>query len=98
MFLYAPVPVRFINKFILTFCSRCFTTFMAGASIKKSISSGETDDFGYNIAKDPVHVHDFQATVLHLIGIDHEQLVFKSQGRWYRLAGVAGKVVKGVLA
>src|SRR5207253_2396253 len=76
---------------------RCFTTFMAGAGIKKGITYGETDEFGYNIAKDPVHVHDFQATVLHLMGIDHEQLVFKSQGRRYRLTDVAGKVVKGIL-
>ena len=77
---------------------RCFTLYMAGAGIKKGISYGETDDFGYNIAKDPVHVHDFQATVLHLLGIDHEQLVFKHQGRRYRLTDVAGKVVKDILA
>jgi arylsulfatase A-like enzyme len=58
---------------------------------------GETDEFGYNIIKNPVHVHDFQATVLHLLGIDHEKLIFKSQGRRYRLTDVAGKVVKGIL-
>jgi arylsulfatase A-like enzyme len=77
---------------------RCFTIFMAGAGIKKGFSYGETDEFGYNIIKNPVHVHDFQATVLHLLGIDHEQLIFKNQGRRYRLTDVAGKVVKDVLA
>jgi len=77
---------------------RCFTTFMAGAGIKKGITYGETDEFGYNIVRDPVHVHDFQATVLHLMGIDHEKLIFKHQGRRYRLTDVAGKVVKGIMA
>ncbi|MGV3641918.1 MAG: DUF1501 domain-containing protein [Adhaeribacter sp.] len=77
---------------------RCFTTYMAGAGIKKGISYGQTDEFGYNIVRDPVHVHDFQATILHLMGIDHEQLIFKHQGRRYRLTDVAGKVVKGILA
>ncbi len=77
---------------------RCFTIFMAGAGIKKGMTYGETDEFGYNIVKNPVHVHDFQATVLHLLGIDHEKLIFKSQGRRYRLTDVAGKVVKGILA
>ncbi|GAA4429233.1 DUF1501 domain-containing protein [Pontibacter saemangeumensis] len=77
---------------------RCFTLYMAGAGIKKGISYGKTDDFGYNIERDPVHVHDFQATILHLLGIDHEQLVFKHQGRRYRLTDVSGKVIKGVLA
>ena len=77
---------------------RCFTIFMAGAGVKKGFTYGQTDDFGYNIVKNPVHVHDFQATMLHLMGIDHEQLIFKSQGRRYRLTDVAGKVVKGVLA
>jgi hypothetical protein len=76
---------------------RCFTVFMAGAGIKKGMTYGETDEFGYNIIKNPVHVHDFQATVLHLLGIDHEKLIFKSQGRRYRLTDVAGKVVKGIL-
>jgi len=76
---------------------RCFTIFMAGAGIKKGFTYGETDDLGYNITKNPVHVHDLQATVMHLMGIDHERLVFKSQGRRYRLTDVAGKVVKGIL-
>ena len=77
---------------------RCFTVWMAGAGVKKGMVYGETDEFGYNIAKDPVHVHDFQATLLHLQGIDHERLTFKHQGRRYRLTDVHGKVVKDILA
>jgi hypothetical protein len=77
---------------------RCFTAWMAGGGVKPGISYGETDEFGYNVAKDPVHVHDFQATVLHLMGIDHEQLVFKHQGRRYRLTDVHGKIVQAILA
>jgi hypothetical protein len=76
---------------------RCFSMWMAGAGIKAGISYGETDDFSYNIAQNPVHVHDFHATLLHLMGIDHEQLTFKFQGRRYRLTDVHGKVVKGIL-
>ena len=76
---------------------RSFTIWMAGAGVKKGMVYGETDEFGYNIAKDPVHVHDFQATLLHLMGIDHEKLTFKHQGRRYRLTDVHGKVVKGIL-
>jgi len=72
---------------------RCFTIWMASGGVKKGISYGETDDFGYNIIKDPVHVHDFQATLLHLFGIDHERLTFKHQGRYYRLTDVHGKVI-----
>lgn len=77
---------------------RCYTVWMAGAGVKKGITYGETDDFGYNIAQNPVHIHDFQATVMHLMGIDHERFTFKFQGRRYRLTDVHGKVVKGVLA
>ena len=77
---------------------RCFTIYMAGAGIKPGITYGETDDFGYNIVKDPVHVHDFQATVMHLMGIDHERFTYKFQGRRFRLTDVHGHVVKGVLA
>ncbi len=76
---------------------RSFTIWMAGAGIKKGFVLGETDDFGYNVIKDPVHVHDFQATIMHLLGIDHEQLIFKFQGRRYRLTDVHGKVVQQVL-
>lgn len=77
---------------------RCFTMWMAGAGVKAGFSLGETDELGYNIVKDPVHVHDFQATLLHLLGIDHERLTFKHQGRRYRLTDVHGKLVKEVLA
>ena len=77
---------------------RCFTIWMAGGGVKPGIVYGETDDFGYNIAKDPVHVHDFHATVLHLLGLNHERLIFKHLGRRYRLTDVAGKVVDGILS
>ena len=77
---------------------RCFTIWMAGGGVKKGFSYGQTDDFGYNIAYDPVHVHDFQATLLHLLGIDHERFTFRHQGRRYRLTDVHGHVVHGVLA
>jgi hypothetical protein len=71
---------------------------MAGAGVKAGFSFGETDDFSYNIVKDPVHVHDFQATLLHLMGINHEELIYKFQGRRYRLTDVHGTVVKDILA
>ena len=77
---------------------RCFSIWMAGAGVKKGLVYGETDEFGYNIVRDPVHVHDFQATLLHLLGVDHERLVFRHQGRRYRLTDVHGQVVKGLLA
>ena len=77
---------------------RCFTLWMAGAGVKAGISYGETDDFGYNITQNPVHVHDFHATLMHLMGIDHERLTFKHQGRRYRLTDVHGEVVKDILA
>ena len=77
---------------------RCFTIWMAGGGIKPGFSYGETDEFGYNIARDPVHVHDFQATLLHLFGVDHERLTYKHQGRRYRLTDVHGKLVPDILA
>ena len=77
---------------------RCFTMWMAGAGVKSGISYGETDDFSYNIIKDPVHVHDFHATLLHLMGVDHERLTYKFQGRRFRLTDVHGKLVKDILA
>lgn len=77
---------------------RCFTIWMAGAGIKRGFTYGETDEFGYNIVKDPVHVHDFQATLMHLLGFDHEKLTFKHQGRRYRLTDVHGHVVKDILS
>lgn len=76
---------------------RCFSIWMAGGGIKPGMVYGETDDFGYNIVKDGVHVNDFHATVLSQLGIDHEKLTFKSQGRRYRLTDVAGKVVRGII-
>jgi hypothetical protein len=75
----------------------CFSMWMAGGGIKPGISYGETDELGYNIIKNPVHVHDFQATLLHLLGIDHERLTFKHQGRRFRLTDVHGKVVHDIL-
>src|SRR4026209_2727744 len=77
---------------------RCYSIWMAGGGIKPGISYGETDEFGYNIVKDPVHINDFHATALHLMGLNHEKLVFRHLGRRYRLTDVAGEVVKGVLA
>ncbi|MDR6562130.1 MULTISPECIES: DUF1501 domain-containing protein [unclassified Arcicella] len=76
---------------------RCFTIYMTGGGVKKGFSLGQTDEFGYNIVKDPVHIHDLQATIMHLMGIDHEQLTYKFQGRRYRLTDVAGKVIKPIL-
>ena len=76
---------------------RCFTLWMAGGGVKKGFSYGETDELGYNIARDPVHVHDFQATLMHLLGVDHERLTFKHQGRRFRLTDVHGKVVHELL-
>ena len=77
---------------------RCFTMWMAGGGIKPGIQFGETDDFSYNVARDGVHVHDLNATLLHLLGLDHERLIFRFQGRDFRLTDVHGKVMKGVLA
>jgi len=77
---------------------RCFTIWLAGGGVRRGLSYGETDDFSYNIVKDPVHVHDLHATILHLLGIDHTRLTFQYQGRNFRLTDVHGKVVTGVLA
>jgi hypothetical protein len=76
---------------------RCFTIWMAGGGVKPGITYGETDDYCYNIAQDPVHVHDLHATILHCLGIDHTKLTFKFQGRHFRLTDVHGTVVKKVL-
>jgi Protein of unknown function (DUF1501) len=75
---------------------RCFTIWMAGGGVKPGVY-GETDEFGYNIAQNPVHVNDFHATVLNLMGLNHEALTFKHLGRRYRLTDVAGKVVKDII-
>jgi Protein of unknown function (DUF1501) len=77
---------------------RCYTILMAGGGIRPGLVYGESDEFGYNIIKDPVHVNDFHATILHVMGINHEKLTFKHLGRRYRLTDVAGKVVTGILA
>ncbi len=77
---------------------RCFTMWMAGAGVKPGISHGETDEFSYNITRDPVHVHDLNATILHCLGIDHQKLTFKFQGRDFRLTDVHGQVKKEILA
>jgi hypothetical protein len=76
---------------------RCFTVWMAGGGIKSGITHGETDDYCYNVTRDPVHVHDLQATILHCLGIDHTRLTFKYQGRHFRLTDVSGEVVKSIL-
>ena len=76
---------------------RCFTIWLAGGGIKRGFSWGQTDEFGYNIVRDPVHVHDFQATLLHLLGIDHERFTFRHQGRRYRLTDVHGHVIQAIL-
>ena len=76
---------------------RCFTIWMAGGGVKSGVY-GETDEYGYNITSNPVHVNDFHATVLHLMGLDHEQLTFKHLGRRYRLTDVAGQVVKDIIS
>jgi len=76
---------------------RCFTIWMAGAGVKPGITHGETDDYCYNITRDPVHVHDLQATILHCLGIDHTRLTFKYQGRHFRLTDVSGEIVKSIL-
>lgn len=77
---------------------RCFSIWMAGGGIKPGMVYGKTDEFGYNIVENPVHVHDFQATMLHQLGIDHEQLTYKYQGRRFRLTDVHGEVVRDLLA
>jgi hypothetical protein len=77
---------------------RCFTVWLAGGGVKAGVSHGATDEFSYNITRDPVHVHDLHATMLHLLGIDHTRLTYKFQGRDFRLTDVHGTVVKDVLA
>ena len=76
---------------------RSFTIFMAGAGVKPGFTYGETDDLGYNIVKDPVHVHDLQATILHLFGINHEKMIYKYQGRRFRLTDVFGDIKHDIL-
>jgi Protein of unknown function (DUF1501) len=75
-----------------------FTVWIAGGGTKGGTSFGETDELGYRIARDGVHVHDFNATLLHLLGIDHKRLTFRYQGRQYRLTDVHGNAVQGIIA
>ena len=77
---------------------KAFTMWMAGAGVKPGFNYGQTDDFGYNVVQNPVHVHDFHATILHLFGIDHERLTYKHQGRRFRLTDVHGNVVNDILS
>ena len=77
---------------------RNFCVWMAGAGIKQGHIHGETDEFSYNVVADPVHVHDLNATILHLLGIDHERLTFRYQGRDFRLTDIGGRVVREILA
>ena len=74
-----------------------FSSWLAGAGVKSGITYGESDEYGIDVAKDPVHVHDFHATILHLMGLDHERLTYRHTGRDYRLTDVAGRVVKEIL-
>ena len=71
---------------------------LAGGGVKPGYIHGKTDDIGYNVTENPVHVHDLQATILHQMGIDHTKLTFRFQGRDYRLTDVHGNVVKEILA
>lgn len=77
---------------------RAYSIFMAGGGTKPGIVYGETDELGYNVVKDPVHIHDFHATIQHLMGINHEQLTYKHLGRRYRLTDIAGKIIPGLMA
>jgi hypothetical protein len=77
---------------------RCFTMWLAGGGSKPATLVGETDDYGYNITRDPVHIHDFHATLLHLLGFDHERLTYRYQGRDFRLTDVHGKVLPALIA
>jgi hypothetical protein len=78
--------------------NKCFSIWLAGAGVKAGHAHGVTDEVGFNVVEDPVDVHDLHATILHLLGIDHEQLTFRHQGRDFRLTDVAGQVVEGILA
>ena len=71
---------------------------LAGAGIRSGTVHGETDDYSYNIVRDPVHIHDLNATVMHLLGIDHKRLTYRHQGRDYRLTDVHGEIVRGILS
>ena len=78
--------------------NRCFSLWLAGGGLKGGLTYGKTDDFGFNVVEKPVHVHDLNATLLHLLGLDHLKLTYRSQGRDYRLTDVHGNLVRGILA
>jgi uncharacterized protein (DUF1501 family) len=78
--------------------NRSFSLWLAGGGVKAGYTHGTTDDLGFNVAADPVHVHDLHATLLHLLGFDHTRLTFRFQGRDYRLTDVHGRIVKEILA
>jgi uncharacterized protein (DUF1501 family) len=76
----------------------CFTMWLAGGGLKRGFVLGESDEFGFNVTSDPVHVHDLQATILHLLGFDHTRLTYRFQGRDFRLTDVHGEIVHKILA
>ena len=78
--------------------NRCFSVWLAGGGVKSGHVHGTTDELGFNVAQDPVHVHDLNATLLHLLGLNHERLTYRFQGRDYRLTDVHGEIVEGILA
>ena len=75
-----------------------FSMWFSGGGIRSGVTIGKTDDMGYHVVEDPVHIHDVQATLLHLLGINHQKLTFQHQGRDFRLTDVDGKIVEGLLA
>ena len=77
---------------------RCFTWWLAGGGIREGYVHGETDDFSYNVVRDPVHVHDLNATILNQLGIDHERLTYRYQGRDFRLTDVHGNLIRDLLS
>jgi arylsulfatase A-like enzyme len=77
---------------------RCYTMWMTGGGLRRGLIYGETDDFGYNIVRDPVHVHDLHATLLHLLGVDHKKLIYRHEGRDYRLTDVSGQLIPGLIS
>jgi len=76
---------------------RAFSIWVAGGGVKPGMTFGKTDDFSFNIVENPVHIHDLQATILHCLGLDHEKLTYRFQGRQFRLTDVHGEVVCGIL-
>jgi hypothetical protein len=78
--------------------NRCFSIWLAGGGLRSGYTHGQTDDLGFNVVVDPVHVHDLHATLLHLLGLDHTRLTYRFQGRDYRLTDVHGRLVKEILS